>query len=140
MILTGKIPKKHRAAIDYFAEKLFTPQKRRHLYLEVKYRNKKTLGNLHGIVTVDDYNVLGMPIGFIVEIAKDSEEEMLKTLAHEMVHMLQYARGELNEEMSLWKGRKVDSDEIPYSEQPWEVEAETKGIELYESFCASYSR
>ena len=135
MILTGKIPKSHRAAIEFYAENLFTPQKRRHLFLHVKYCRKKV--QEHGNIAVDDYNVLGMPIGFVMEIYRDTEEEMLKTIAHEMIHCSQYARGELNEEMTYWRGRKVNSDEIPYFEQPWEIEAESKGIQLYEAFLAS---
>lgn len=131
MILTGKIPKKHAVAIKFFASNLFTPQKRRHLYLNIKYRKKL---DYLGIVTVEDYNVLGMPNEFTIEVLKSNEEEMLKTLAHELCHVLQYARGDLNETMSMWRGRKVNSDEIPYHEQPWEVEAENTGLMLYEKF------
>ena len=136
MVITGKIPKKHRAALNHYAEQLFTPQKRRHLYLEVKYRKKM---DFLGLVTVDDYNVLGMPIGFVIELCRDKEAEMLKTLAHEMVHVLQYCRGDLNEQMTLWRGRYVNAEKIPYDEQPWEIEAESIGLNLYESFCASQS-
>ena len=134
MILIGKIPKKHSSAIQFYAEKLFTPQKRRHLKLQVQYRKKM---NHQGIVIVEDYNALGVPNHFIIELHLDTEEEMLKTLAHEMIHMLQYAIGELNEEMTCWRGRKVNSDVIPYDEQPWEIEAESKGIKLYEAFLAA---
>lgn len=128
MNISGKIPKRHLLAINFFASKLFTPQKRRHLYLNIKYR--KNLDYL-GLVTVDDYNVLGMPNEFTIEILKGSEEEMLKTLAHELCHCLQYSRGELNEQMDMWMGRRVNSDSIPYHEQPWEIAAESKGNELY---------
>jgi len=38
--------------------------------------------------------------------------------------------------MTMWRGRRVDSDEIPYFEQPWEIEAEAKAIELYERYKA----
>jgi hypothetical protein len=55
-------------------------------------------------------------------------------LAHEIVHCLQYSRGELNEEMTMWRGRRVDADKIPYFEQPWEIEAETLGLKLYNDF------
>lgn len=134
MIVSGKIPKKHRAALMYYAEQLFTPQKRRHLYLTVKYR--KNMDYL-GLVTVEDYNVLGMPNDFVIEIHRNTEAEMLKTLAHEMVHVLQYARGELNETMTMWRGKYVNAEKLPYEEQPWEIEAESIGLNLYESFCAS---
>jgi hypothetical protein len=132
MIILGKIPKKHYAALHYYAKELFTPQKLRHIAVQVKYLKNKD--KIHGEVSVDDYNVLNMPISFLIEVYRDTEEEMLKTLAHEMVHVLQYARGELNEEMTYWRGKKVNSDLIPYNQQPWEIEAETKGIQLYEKF------
>ena len=134
MIVTGKIPKRHLKAIHYFAEQLFTPQKRRHLYLHIKYRKKL---DYLGLVTVDDYNVLGTPCEFTIEVLKNTEEEMLKTLAHELTHCRQYSRNELNETMTLWRGRKVNSDAIPYYEQPWEQEAMQQELELYESFLAT---
>jgi predicted metallopeptidase len=78
-----------------------------------------------------------MPISFVIEVRQtDSEEEKLKTLAHEMVHVRQYIRGELNEEMSVWRGKKVDSDEIPYAEQPWEIEAESIAHKLYDEYIS----
>jgi hypothetical protein len=61
---------------------------------------------------------------------------MLKSLAHELCHCLQYARGELNEQMTMWRGRRVDSDSMSYYEQPWEIEAEAKAIQLYERYKA----
>jgi hypothetical protein len=134
MIISGKIPKKHRKAIEYFASQLFTPQKRRHLYLEIKYRKNM---DYQGLVTIEDYNVLGVPNDFLIEICRNTEEEMLKSLAHEMVHVLQYSRGELNETMTMWRGRKVNADEIPYHQQPWEQQAIELEEKLYQSFLAT---
>lgn len=135
MIVHGKVPKKHLNALEFFSSRLITSQKRKHIEITVKYR--KVIDEL-GTVYVDDYNVLGMPISFVIEVRQsDSEEEKLKTLAHEMVHVKQYIRGELNEQMSVWRGHKVDSDEIPYAEQPWEVEAESVALKLYDEYVAN---
>ena len=60
--------------------------------------------------------------------------QLLETVAHEMVHVKQYALGELNDEMTHWRGLKIDSDSIPYDEQEWEIEAETVGLMLYQDF------
>ena len=46
----------------------------------------------------------------------------LRTLAHEMVHVKQYAYGELNEQATYWCG-KFFSSNLNYHEQPWEIEA-----------------
>lgn len=134
MIIYGKVNKKYKEALNFFASCLFTPQMNRHLEVTVCF--KKNMGDHHGMVSVEDYNVIGSPRHFLIEIRKDDkEEEIIKTLAHEMVHVRQYVRSELNEEMTYWRGRKVNSDEIPYSEQPWEIEAEQQGQELYRKFC-----
>lgn len=50
-----------------------------------------------------------------------STAEMMKTLAHEMVHAKQYLRGELDGYSGSWKGRKPRN--YKYRNQPWEIEA-----------------
>ena len=132
MILSGKIPKKIKSAIDFFATELFTPQMKRHVEIRVRQRD---LGTWHGFASIEDYNSLGQPRSFVIELHKnDNEAEKLKTLAHELVHVRQYVRNELNDEMNTWKGRKIDSDSIPYDDQPWEVEANELGELLYERY------
>ena len=46
----------------------------------------------------------------------------LSTLAHEMVHVKQFARGELSTDMTQWKSRRHCGN-IDYENQPWEREA-----------------
>lgn len=74
---------------------------------------------------------------FMVEVGKvviDGEfrqatpREIAATLAHELTHVKQYVRGELNGEMTKWKGQTVPVGprggiKIKYRQQPWEVEA-----------------
>jgi len=45
----------------------------------------------------------------------------LSTLAHEMVHIKQFLRGEINESLTSWKGK--DCKDLEYRDQPWEIEA-----------------
>ena len=132
MLIKGNIPKKHLSAINYYADALFSHQKRQHLELHIHYCHKKT--EEYGTIGVLDYNSRNKPISFDIVIYRDDEVEMLKTLAHEMVHVKQYALGELNDEMTHWRGQEMDSDSIPYDEQEWEIEAETVGLILYQEF------
>lgn len=132
MIITGKLNKNLRKALEFFAANLFTPQMNRHVEVRVRQRD---LGTWHGFASIEDYNSLGQPRSFVIEIhKKDDDTEKLKTLAHELVHVRQYVRNELNDEMNTWKGVKVDSDSINYDDQPWEVEANDLGNRLYNSF------
>jgi hypothetical protein len=57
---------------------------------------------------------------FIINVALYGN--WLSTLAHEMVHVKQFARKELNPSLTKWKSRSNVSD-IDYWDQPWEKEA-----------------
>jgi hypothetical protein len=118
--------------MTYFANRLLSPQMQRNVGVRVVIR--RTMPVL-GITIIDDYNESGLPRRFTIEMdGKQDSEEKLRTLAHEMVHIKQYCKKELNEEMSKWKGQSVDSDSMDYDDQPWEIEAHTLGDKLYEEF------
>ena len=64
-------------------------------------------------------------------IRVDSSQElqlMLETVAHEIVHVKQFARGELQDLSSdinicKWQGSIVKCDVVDYYDLPWEIEA-----------------
>ena len=75
--------------------------------------------------------------------AKD-DEDVIKTLAHEMVHVKQYAKNELSKEIrvakgkgfhmaSKWMGKPwvAKSKEDSYWDCPWEIEAYGREVGLY---------
>ncbi len=135
MIINGKVPKLHLSAINHFAELLFTPQKLVEIELFVKYRKMEILGSVY----IDSYDLRGKPDSFIIEINRAlSTEDKLKTLAHEMVHIKQFSCGYLNESMTRWRGEKVNAYSFVYDELPWEIEAESYGLNLYESFIYNH--
>ena len=57
---------------------------------------------------------------FIIDVALFGN--WLSTLAHEMVHVKQFAKGELNPTLTQWKSNKY-CENIEYWDQPWEKEA-----------------
>ena len=64
---------------------------------------------------------------FEIEIHKDlPQRKLLATVAHEMVHVKQYARGELYESTRQnkhrWQGKWLTKDP-DYWDRPWEIEA-----------------
>lgn len=70
---------------------------------------------------------LDRPREFELEIHKKLPmRKLLQTVAHEMVHVKQYARGELYEGSRIakhrWQGKWV-SNNIDYWDTPWEIEA-----------------
>ncbi len=59
---------------------------------------------------------------------------LLETIAHEMVHVKQYVRGELVDNPvyhSSWKGESVDCNKVSYWDLPWEVEAHGREVGLF---------
>lgn len=135
MVIKGKLSKSRMAAMSFFADSLLTKQMSRHIIVTVTLKSKmKALG----LTCVEDYNLAGKPREFILEVNKNqSEEEILRTLAHEMVHVKQYAYGELNEEATYWCGETL-SINLEYHEQPWEIEAHDIGDMLYYDYMEKF--
>ena len=82
------------------------------------------------------------PKYFIVRLdSKLPEQDYLTTLAHELVHVRQYARGDLydycQKDGIRWKGTKYLSihDEEDHEDHPWEKEATKLETSLYDEFC-----
>lgn len=69
-------------------------------------------------------------------------KDMVETIAHEMVHVKQIARGTLNTVFSrgqmfqTWKGKKADK--IAYHRRPWELEAFRRERELTNNFVYDF--
>jgi len=128
----SRIRSKQKKALNFFAESLFSPQMIANLHIRVKFVSNS---NDYGAVYVDDYNVIGQPRHFIMEIAKEDDlNTQIQTMAHEMIHVRQFVRNEINEELTQWKSRRVNSDVVPYCDLPWEIEANKLGDRMYEEF------
>lgn len=63
------------------------------------------------------------------------KRNMLLALAHEMVHVKQYAKGELKDyarsNKTKWKTEVIDPDKVDYWDFPWEIEAHGREKGLY---------
>jgi hypothetical protein len=74
------------------------------------------------------------PRAFEFDINKQAKlRRLLETVAHEMVHAKQFAKGELFESTTnkhRWKGRYLKK-EPSYWDQPWEIEAHGRECGLF---------
>ena len=79
---------------------------------------------------------------FVITIDRNlSKKETFLALAHEMVHLKQYAKGELKDifrpcRMTKWQGKRYLMDDIDYWECPCEWEAYGREKGLYIKFMA----
>ena len=74
---------------------------------------------------------------FVITIDRTlSKRETLLALAHEMVHLKQYAKGELKDifrpvRMTKWLGESFPENSVDYWDSPWEWEAYGRERGLY---------
>ena len=78
---------------------------------------------------------------YAIELRTDLDIQiMLLTLAHELVHLKQYATNELRSRVvagqlvDIWKGKRYRN--LKYDDQPWEIEALQKEQDLFEDFIS----
>ena len=69
---------------------------------------------------------------FEIEINRSlSQRKLLETLAHEMVHVKQYARRELHPSTDAWMGKTYNPKKVSYWDLPWEIEAHGREVGLF---------
>ena len=120
-------------ASQFYAEQLFTKQLLRHIVVSIKF-NKHL--NAFGYSSIEKRNTKGAAREFLIELHPYiSGVEILKTLAHEFVHIKQYVEGDLNDSQTEWQGEAIDSDSMDYYSLPWEVEAFGLEVGLFTNFA-----
>ena len=69
------------------------------------------------------------PREFVIRVNKSlSIKDFIETLLHELVHVKQWAKGEMREMWRYhmtrsWKGEAIDINKVKYRDHPWEKEA-----------------
>lgn len=109
-------------AAEYFAKKLGIAKFECTVNIVFKYDFTKTFS---AYAQVEQINAKRINL----EIdAKLHDDIALEIMAHEMVHVKQYLKGELGQDkkgFQLWKGKHVVAG-LKYHNQPWEREAMRK--------------
>lgn len=152
VFVTGKIGKKlKRDLIDashFYAEVLMGKRLSKNIVLDIEVVSAIE-DNCQGDCDPESYGK--NPRNFTIRLSKNGSDDPLKTLAHEMVHVKQYAKNELSytynssliakkaTKFSLeicWNGQvwKPKKKEHEYWDSPWELEAYAREPGLYHRF------
>mgnify|MGYP003346701138 CR=1 FL=1 len=125
-------PYVHRAA-KYYANCLMTKKMQENTRIIIKFSNDlKDCGYAY----VAGKNASGRPRKFLIDVHSGlGARVILETIAHEMVHVKQFAYGHTNETLSKWLNTRIDTDKIDYWFQPWEIEAHGLEIGLVTKFA-----
>lgn len=134
--------KKYIKSIVQFCQKMLMPRMNS---LEITVVLKDlSKSNVYGYCTSDpegDADRLDRPRSFEIEIhSKMKLRRTLETICHEMVHVKQYAQGELYQSgvsaKHRWQGSWLDKDP-EYWDQPWEIEAHGRETGLFVRWAES---
>ena len=105
------------------------------LKLHIKFSNTlfANEGNLGNIMWEDDNY---KPREFVMEIDTTVRlRRILESIAHEMVHLKQFAKGEMRDMMTAdkteWMGESLHSRSLDNYDLPWEIEAHGRETGLF---------
>ena len=142
---TKRIRKDIELATWYYAEKLMG--KRLMSGLEINIDLKKELLTEEGhegtaIWDDDGYRPKEFTINLDTTV---NFRNLLINLAHEMVHVKQWAKDEMYEYMNTmgmvrFKGERIHLEETDYWDYPWEIEAYGRQLGLFIRFCEDTGR
>lgn len=143
-VKTKAVETELKEAAAFFADILMDPRMVRNLNIEIEV--SKTL-DVQG-ECIDEEGTRN-PRWFTIGLKNQKVAEMVKTLAHEMVHVKQHAKNELQGGImvatrgglkmhSKWMGEiwKPKRKEDSYYDSPWEIEAYGKEVGLFNRYVA----
>ena len=130
-------------SLAHFCHKMLMPRMKT-LEINIEFNeDMREDGDCGYCVPTEGY-VRKSPREFDIEInASKSLKTIMETIAHEMVHVKQYARNELRElsdSQFTWCGETVDGTKIDYFDLPWEIEAHGREAGLFRRWAEQEGR
>lgn len=125
-----------RAALSFYLEALLGPKLCSNITTRVVFvsglrRRERRRGDVLGFTKGSQR----LPRDFKIRMDADiGLRSKLLILAHESVHIRQFARGQLRgygTARTRWQGRAASSNMITYWDHPWEIEARGMELSLY---------
>lgn len=141
--LTAKERKIMKIATHFYASRLMSDRLCESLELDVNivkgfYTKTKVLGEAFPKDTIDGRVSTKQ---FVINLEWNKlGKRILQCLAHEMVHVKQYAKGELkfHERRNIVTFQREQYLDDNYWESPWEIEAYGREVGLYQNFKTTY--
>lgn len=119
-------------ATAFFAKYLMGDRLTKNLDIEIVFEDQGKMAEGHCFPTEHSRKPRMFEIGINPSLRR---HKMLQCLAHEMVHVKQYAKGELSSELvtAKWQGKvfNLTNSFEDYLNWPWEIEAYGRDRALY---------
>lgn len=140
--ITGKAEnltnKEIRSAVFFYLKRLLGDNMAKKMTVDIIV-DKDLLRTFDMYANISPLEADPRPKHFEVEIdAKLSKKQFLVSLAHEMIHLKQFAKNQMKDlekpQMTRWMGKYYKEENINYWARPWEIEAHNGELPLYEEF------
>jgi hypothetical protein len=118
-----KSQKKYVRSMVKFCIKTLMPRMKT---LDITVRLKSPNGAMGYCLELDDNRTFEIEADHKLRMRK-----LLETIAHEMVHVKQYARRELHPVHDTWCGKTYNPKKTSYWDLPWEIEAHGREVGLF---------
>lgn len=116
-------------ATKWMSRIILSKQLRKHINITISYKDVPVMG----LTNCLDDDVRKLRNFEIVINPGYSRKSQLLTLAHELVHVKQFAKQELHYNLVTWKKQHIPED-ISDFDKPWEVEATGREYGLYRRY------
>lgn len=142
--ITGKAEKitnrEIREAVFFYLRQLLGESMSKKITLDVVIE-KDLLKTYEMYASISPLEAEPRPKHYEMEIdGKLSKKQFLVSLAHEMIHLKQFAKDQMKDleskQMTRWMGEYYNEEQIDYWARPWEKEAHEMESLLYESFVS----
>ena len=142
IIIRGKSPKLSAEELRYATERMssliMSPQLLMNIQVTISFKKED---GVYGTVEINDNDTdtVSLPRSFWIRInPKLSKSLIIQTLAHELVHVKQFARGEMKDtrmpHVSKWNKQMINHETIDYWDLPWEIEAFGREYGMYRRY------
>jgi hypothetical protein len=98
---------------------------RKKLVIDLRFHNRFSIDGAAGTCSAEDDRLFRVDVCLF--------NNWICTLAHEMIHVKQFALKQLDPSLARWKSRR-DVKDLNYEDQPWEKEAFRLQMRLVENF------
>lgn len=140
--ITGKAEnisnKEIRDAVFFYTKKLLGAAMAKKIVVDIVI-DKELLKNFEMYANIAPIDPEPRPKYYELEIdAKLSKKQFLVSLAHEIIHLKQFAKNQMKDletkKMTRWMGDYYVEENIDYWRRPWEIEAHKGEKILYEEY------
>lgn len=138
LLSVNKVPKKLGTdtlnKVLEFAEKYLKLNPRLEIHIDF-IRTKKFLGQYEGIDEHGETHYIDISEG-------ESQEDIIRSIFHELVHVRQTDDGDLSLDGNSWKGflYRTKEMEVEYDHLPWEKEAAELEEKMWRIYNATYHK